>query len=81
MGMDLKTKQLLDLPASETDVDWTDLLDWARDEEGGQLPRASARHFADWLNAAWNDWTEDEEATVKDVLEGAVTEWCGGRTF
>lgn len=79
--MKVKTKQLLDNPAFATEVEWTDLMDWAQDDEGGQLPRESAFPFADWLNSSWNDWTEDEEATVKDVLEGAVTQWCGGRTF
>ena len=56
--------------------------EWALDKEtGGQLPDASGRAFAVWLDNNWNEWTEDEEATVKSVLEGAVSDWCGGRSF
>lgn len=48
----------------------------------GQLPGASGRAFAEWLNHGWEDWTEEEEEkSVQKILEGAVTEWCGGRAF
>lgn len=47
----------------------------------GQLPGASGRAFAEWLNDGWNGWTEEPEFTVQKILEGAVAEWCGGRTF
>lgn len=47
----------------------------------GQLPGASGRAFAEWLSDEWNDWTEEEEVPVQKILEGAVIEWCGGRTF
>lgn len=47
----------------------------------GQLPGASGRAFAEWLSIEWDDWTEEEDVPVQKILEGAVTEWCGGRTF
>lgn len=47
----------------------------------GQLPGTSGRAFAQWLDEGWNDWTEEAEATVQKILEGAVSEWCGGRSF
>lgn len=47
----------------------------------GQLPGVSAAAFASWLDHMWEDWTGEPERTVKDVLEGAVADWCGGRTF
>lgn len=53
---------------------------WAEDPEYGGLSPASAQHFAQWLSDAWADWAE-EPVRIKDVLEGAVTDWCGGRTF
>lgn len=46
----------------------------------GQLPAASGRAFAEWLNNEWNDWCE-EPVKVKELLEGAVSNWCGGRSF
>lgn len=59
------------------------IQEWATGEgpTEGQLPKASGRAFAEWLNNGWNDWTEEGETTVKDVLEGAVSDWCGGRSF
>lgn len=47
----------------------------------GKLPPPSARAFAEWLNVEWEDWTEEEDVKVQEILEGAVTEWCGGRGF
>lgn len=47
----------------------------------GQLPGASGRAFAEWLNHEWDGWTEEEEVPVQKILEGAVAEWCGGRSF
>lgn len=81
MGMRVSTKRLLDLPAFATEVEWSDIQDWASEPGGGSLPDESARAFATWLNEVWDDYTEDATSTVKDVLEGAVTQWCGGRTF
>lgn len=57
------------------------ILDWALDPEHGGLPNASGQAFAQWLDHVWENWTEDPEVPVKDVLEGAVIEWCGGRSF
>ena len=49
--------------------------------EHGQLPGVSGRAFAEWLDDQWNGWTEEEDVPVQKILDGAVTEWCGGRTF
>jgi len=74
-------RKVLNQPGAATLVDWSQINDWASDPDLGGLPTASARAFATWLNENWDDWTENEEATVKDILEGAVTDWCGGRTM
>lgn len=47
----------------------------------GQLPAVSGRAFAEWLNNEWLNWTGEEEVPVQKILEGAVSEWCGGRSF
>lgn len=47
----------------------------------GRLPGASGRAFAEWLDHEWDGWTEEEDTPVQKILEGAVTEWCGGRAF
>lgn len=47
----------------------------------GSLPSVSAEAFAVWMDAWWDAYTEESELTVEDVLKGAVTEWCGGRSF
>lgn len=60
---------------------YSKIFSWAADPEHGGLPERSARGFADWLSGCWSDWTEEPETTVKDVLEGAVSAWCGGRSF
>jgi hypothetical protein len=75
------TAAVLKLPAANAPLDWGGIYDWATSENGGQLPGESARAFASWLDENWNEWTDDEESTVGSVLDGAVTEWCGGRTF
>lgn len=58
-----------------------DIIIWAKDDEGGQLPAPSAQAFGRWLADAWSKFADDEEATVGDVLQGAVSDWVGGRTF
>jgi hypothetical protein len=75
-------------PAQEYDPDslqaqdpYSKILSWALDPELGGLPRESAKAFANWLSNAWADWTEEPDTTVKDVLEGAVESWCGGRVM
>jgi hypothetical protein len=60
---------------------YSKILAWASDPEYGGLPERSARGFADWLSNVWADWTEEPDRTVKDILEGAVTDWCGGRVM
>jgi hypothetical protein len=47
----------------------------------GQLPDVSGRDFASWLDHVWETWTEEPEVPVQEILEGAVSEWCGGRSF
>jgi hypothetical protein len=79
--MDPTTRRLLGQTVDEATVTLTPIRDWAEAEDGGTLPEPSARAFALWLNEEWNDWTEDGETTVKDAFEGAVAQWCGGRTF
>jgi hypothetical protein len=78
--MDLTNKHNLARPVNEAadDIDAEDIRLWAVREDGGDLPPYSARYFADWLDRNLSDF---EEGTVQDVLSGAVTEWCGGRTF
>jgi hypothetical protein len=79
----IMSKKCLQEPAHSVSeaIETMDIETWARDAEGGQLPPESARAFAQWLNSQWNDFTDDEEATVGDVLNGAVSSWCGGRSF
>lgn len=83
-----KLKAFLAQPAIDYDADrgtnpdpYAKILAWAQDPEHGGLPERSARGFADWLSNVWADWCEDENATVEQVLQGAVADWCGGRTF
>lgn len=73
----------IDGPKGITSEPYSRILDWAlgTDAASGQLPTESAKPFANWLNGVWDDFADDEEATVEDVLKGAVTQWCGGRTF
>lgn len=47
----------------------------------GQLPGVSGRAFAQWLDEGWDNWTEEPEVLVQKILEGAVSDWCGGRSF
>jgi len=83
-----RLKAFLAAPAADYDADqgsnpdpYNKILAWARDPEHGSLPERSARSFADWLSNVWADWTDDEGVTVEAVLQGAVSDWCGGRTF
>lgn len=59
------------------------IAEWARGTgpTEGQLPDVSGRDFASWLDHMWEDWTEEPEVPVQKILEGAVSEWCGGRSF
>lgn len=49
--------------------------------ENYRLPHASALAFADWVYDVWYDFNEDGNFTNGQVIEAAVTEWCGGRTL
>lgn len=59
------------------------IAEWARGTgpTEGQLPDVSGRDFASWLDHVWENWTEEGEVPVQKILEGAVSEWCGGRSF
>jgi hypothetical protein len=77
----MKASEVLELPVQ---LQMDDLIrEWAigQQPDQGQLPGRSASAFATWLDQSWEDWSDDEDATVKDILSGAVTEWCGGRSF
>lgn len=43
----------------------------------GELPRESARPFAEWLHEVWFDWNEDGELTNGKVIAGALQHWRG----
>ncbi len=83
-----RLEAFLAAPAADYDPDgpkgqdpYGKALDWALDPDYGGLPPVSAKAFANWLSNGWADWTEEEDTSVKDVLEGAVTDWCGGRVM
>jgi len=87
-----KLADFLALPAAQYSLEnpdgwdpYTWALAWAQDADGGQLPRESAQPFANWIHNVWDDFLgEDEEndgVTTRKILEGAVEQWCGGRTF
>lgn len=76
-----RLKDIMAEPCTTNQITRDRILDWALDPELGSLPSRSARMFSDWLDEVWDDWTEDPEQTVKDILEGAVTDWCGGRVM
>lgn len=85
-----RLKGFLAEPASRYDVDTLEGVDpyskihaWALDPELGGLPPYAARHFANWLAGAWSDFLEPEhpDAPVKDVLDGAMSDWTGGRVM
>lgn len=87
-----KLADFLALPATQYSVENPDgwdpyqwALEWALDADGGALPRYSAQPFANWIHNAWDNFLgEDEEnngVTTRKILEGAVSDWCGGRSF
>lgn len=85
-----KLKEFLVLPCGQVlemvlfSVNLESLIrEWAigMEPDQGGLPGASGRAFAEWLNDGWNGWTEEEDVPVQKILEGAVAEWCGGRSF
>jgi hypothetical protein len=44
-----------------------------------ELPEESARPFSEWLHGIFTDFNEEGEATNGQVVDGALTAWCGGR--
>lgn len=46
----------------------------------GELPPESAKPFAEWLQHEWYSFNEEGEHTNGEVVAGALTQWCGGRT-
>lgn len=82
--------RFLDQPASAYDASHPDgndpygrIMDWACDPDYGGLSRWSGLAFAAWLRDAWPDFLDGDDDTikVKAVLEGAVSDWCGGRVM
>lgn len=55
-----------------------DIYDWAKDDAGLTAP--SAKAFSGWMCVVWYDFNEDCDLTNRQVLEGALAEWCGGRS-
>lgn len=47
--------------------------------ETNQLPPESAKPFSGWLLEEWFSFNEDGDATVGEVISGALDHWCGGR--
>lgn len=45
------------------------------------LPFESANPFSNWIYDTWYDFNEDGTLTNGQVIEGAITHWCGGRTL
>ena len=85
-------KAFLAMPCGEVDLESDNpfgnyleslIAEWARGTGAteGQLPDVSGRDFASWLDHVWENWTEEPEVSVQKILEGAVSEWCGGRSF
>lgn len=47
--------------------------------ETNQLPAESAGPFSRWLHGEWFSFNEEGDATVGEVISGALSQWCGGR--
>lgn len=82
-----RLRDFLEEDASKYDTDapqgtdpYAKIFAWAQESEYGGLPQHAARPFADWLSNCWSNWTE-EPVKVKDVLDGAITAFCGGRVM
>lgn len=79
-------KTFLEEPARNYNSDelrdpYSKVIAWAEDVDHGGLPPESARGFTNWISNVWDDWTEEDGVTVASVLDGAVTDWCGGRVM
>lgn len=69
----------LDTRPGVQEVDAGMILAYVLKEE--ELPEESARPFAEWIYQAWGDFHSGEEiVTNRDVIYGALNDWCGGRT-
>jgi hypothetical protein len=47
-----------------------------------ELPPESAKPFSEWLHSVWFDFADEDEAETtsnKQVIDGALESWCGGR--
>ncbi|MFE6739860.1 hypothetical protein [Streptomyces tubercidicus] len=51
------------------------IFDWVVSEK--ELPPESARPFAGYIHAVWDEYNEDGENTNRQVLEGALEFWRG----
>lgn len=45
----------------------------------GLLSGTSAARFSVWLDENWNDFNEDGDCTVGEVIDGALSDWLNGR--
>lgn len=43
----------------------------------GELPRASAEPFSEYVHYEWNDYVEGQTITNGDVIAGALEWWRG----
>lgn len=65
------------------DVDAQMIFEYVTDTNVNELPAYSARPFANWLEVNWYEFTEETRnglLTNRDVIHGAIVDWCGGRT-
>lgn len=51
------------------------ILSWAISEH--ELPPYSAKPFSHWIHDTWNEFNEDGDSTVGDVLRGGLADWRG----
>lgn len=69
----------LDARPDVQEVDEDMIFAYVMKEE--ELPECSARPFAAWLNSIWTELHSGEQiVTNRDIIHGAIVEWCGGRT-
>ncbi|MFH9606915.1 hypothetical protein [Streptomyces sp. NPDC017448] len=59
------------------EVDHVMIREWVLSEN--ELPPESARPFAEWLHFEWNSFNEDGDCTVRQVIEGGLVHWRGGK--
>lgn len=78
--MNDKLKELITQPANfeESTFGYFEMVEWAKDDEGGGLPDVSARPFAAWLDGTWNEFDDGTGKQTNDnILQGAWESWTG----